>query len=148
MKTKKKLLRKLTGLWGQLALQPGGSHVVQACFTFAVSACSHQCQRGWSMLALSQPVCVTLCLCSVWLQLSVDRGADACWPCRSLSVRYHTVRGGQLARQPGASPLLGSCPARLPDSMLARQPCLAASASVPATRLYGRVCLALLHSLA
>lgn len=34
VKTKKKLLRKLTGLWGQLALQPGGSHVVQACFTF------------------------------------------------------------------------------------------------------------------
>ena len=52
VKSKKKLLRKLTGLWGQLALQPGGSHVVQACFTFAVRGHSHHCQRGCCMVAV------------------------------------------------------------------------------------------------
>ena len=36
-KAKKKLLRKLKGMWGILALEPGGSHVVESCFSWGVS---------------------------------------------------------------------------------------------------------------
>ena len=36
-KAKKKLLRKLKGMWGILAGEPGGSHVVEACFAWGVS---------------------------------------------------------------------------------------------------------------
>lgn len=35
-KAKKKLLRKLKGLWAVLAVEPGGNHVVESCFVWGV----------------------------------------------------------------------------------------------------------------
>lgn len=87
MKTKKKVLRKLTGLWGQLALQPGGSHVVQACFTFAVRDCSYQCQGGCCMLALLQPVCVITC--EGWSAGVATKGQSFCGFIFCLPTRQH-----------------------------------------------------------
>ena len=42
-KAKKKLLRKLKGLWAVLAVEPGGNHVVESCFTWGVR---FQCLKG------------------------------------------------------------------------------------------------------
>ena len=36
-KAKKKLLRKLKGMWAILAVEPGGNHVVESCFVWGVS---------------------------------------------------------------------------------------------------------------
>ncbi len=35
-KAKKKLLRKLKGMWAILAVEPGGNHVVESCFIWGV----------------------------------------------------------------------------------------------------------------
>lgn len=35
-KAKKKLLRKLKGMWAVLAVEPGGNHVVESCFIWGV----------------------------------------------------------------------------------------------------------------
>ncbi len=35
-KAKKKLLRKLKGMWAILAVEPGGNHVVESCFVWGV----------------------------------------------------------------------------------------------------------------
>ena len=52
-KAKKKLLRKLKGMWAILAVEPGGNHVVESCFIWGVSpqlltfaqacCCTHSC---------------------------------------------------------------------------------------------------------
>lgn len=36
-KAKKKLLRKLRGMWAVLAVEPGGNHVVESCFVWGVN---------------------------------------------------------------------------------------------------------------
>ncbi len=38
-KAKKKLLRKLKGMWAILAVEPGGNHVVESCFIWGVRLC-------------------------------------------------------------------------------------------------------------
>lgn len=37
-KAKKKLLRKLKGMWAVLAVEPGGNHVVESCFIWGVQS--------------------------------------------------------------------------------------------------------------
>lgn len=40
-KAKKKLLRKLKGMWAVLAVEPGGNHVVESCFIWGVQLFTH-----------------------------------------------------------------------------------------------------------